>query len=323
MWVECGDGVYRCELIDGAQIRAYHAIVGDEATLFVDAGDSTTPRRLLESKLPGLQLRRGRRVYVVITHHDVDHAGGVRAFSAMLPEAIIVAHAADTDWIQQPAFLVRQFETLRTEHSLPIPQSFLDWVRAHSGPCTVELPVTGGEVLDLGGRQVLLMHVPGHTPGSLAVFDVATCSLVSGDAVQDWDTVRAVASHDAPVYADAAGYVQSLRAIAAIRPQSLYASHLPVARGAASDAVVARAACFPPAVEDAVLATLARANRPLGALEVAVLVAPHLGPWRGQRASGVAYAVLAHVRDLMHRGLVAEIAHPLPRNYYKVGARWL
>lgn len=49
------------------------------------------------------------------------------------------------------------------------------------------LPVTDGDVLDLGGRQLEIITLPGHTPGSVAVLDVDNRVLVSGDPIQDGD----------------------------------------------------------------------------------------------------------------------------------------
>lgn len=46
------------------------------------------------------------------------------------------------------------------------------------------LPVTDGDVLDLGGRKLQILHVPGHTPGSIAVLDRTSRILISGDPVQ-------------------------------------------------------------------------------------------------------------------------------------------
>ena len=46
-------------------------------------------------------------------------------------------------------------------------------------------PVYDGTVIDLGGRPLEIIHVPGHTPGSIAVLDINARALFSGDTVQD------------------------------------------------------------------------------------------------------------------------------------------
>ena len=47
------------------------------------------------------------------------------------------------------------------------------------------LPVWDGETLDLGGRSLEIIALPGHTPGSIAVLDVKNRRLFGGDPVQD------------------------------------------------------------------------------------------------------------------------------------------
>ena len=47
------------------------------------------------------------------------------------------------------------------------------------------IPVAEGDVLDLGGRPLEIVHLPGHTPGSIALLDVNAKVLISGDPIQD------------------------------------------------------------------------------------------------------------------------------------------
>ena len=47
------------------------------------------------------------------------------------------------------------------------------------------LPVWDGDIIDLGGRPLRIIALPGHTPGSIAVLDVNCRRLFSGDPIQD------------------------------------------------------------------------------------------------------------------------------------------
>ena len=47
------------------------------------------------------------------------------------------------------------------------------------------LPVSEGTVIDLGGRELEVIHLPGHTPGSIALLDRTARVLISGDPIQD------------------------------------------------------------------------------------------------------------------------------------------
>ena len=46
------------------------------------------------------------------------------------------------------------------------------------------IPVADGDEIDLGGRILKIIHLPGHTPGSIAVLDVNHRVLISGDPIQ-------------------------------------------------------------------------------------------------------------------------------------------
>lgn len=46
-------------------------------------------------------------------------------------------------------------------------------------------PVWDGDEIDLGERLLEIIHIPGHTPGSIAVLDVKNRRLFSGDPIQD------------------------------------------------------------------------------------------------------------------------------------------
>lgn len=46
-------------------------------------------------------------------------------------------------------------------------------------------PVENGDIIDLGGRELEIITLPGHTPGSIAVLDKSNRALFSGDPVQD------------------------------------------------------------------------------------------------------------------------------------------
>jgi glyoxylase-like metal-dependent hydrolase (beta-lactamase superfamily II) len=53
-----------------------------------------------------------------------------------------------------------------------------------SGKKGTVIPVEEGDVIDLGNRELRIIHIPGHTPGSIGVLDVGNRILISGDPVQ-------------------------------------------------------------------------------------------------------------------------------------------
>jgi len=49
--------------------------------------------------------------------------------------------------------------------------------------CKVDRRLVGGEVIDLGGMKLEVVHTPGHTPGSICLYEPDTKSLFSGDTL--------------------------------------------------------------------------------------------------------------------------------------------
>lgn len=47
------------------------------------------------------------------------------------------------------------------------------------------IPVKGGDIIDLGSRKLKIIDIPGHTPGSIAVLDIDSHVLISGDPIQE------------------------------------------------------------------------------------------------------------------------------------------
>lgn len=69
-----------------------------------------------------------------------------------------------------------------------------DWFYMHPSECANYYrsgrggsfrPVYHGDVLDLGGRELEIIALPGHTPGSITLLDRKYRTLVGGDPVQD------------------------------------------------------------------------------------------------------------------------------------------
>lgn len=91
-----------------------------------------------------------------------------------LPLALLNTHA-DRDHIRSNG----QFETVYMH-----PSETTNYYHSQGRSGEI-IPVWDKDVLDLGGRTLEVIHIPGHTPGSIAILDVENRRLFSGDSVQD------------------------------------------------------------------------------------------------------------------------------------------
>ena len=98
-----------------------------------------------------------------------------------------------------------------------------------SGLTGTVLPVQEGDVIDLGKRELRIIDLPGHTPGSIAVLDVNSRVLISGDPIQAHGRIFMFGDHR-----NMADYISSLDHLETYREQFdwIWPSHadLPVAK---------------------------------------------------------------------------------------------
>ena len=68
-------------------------------------------------------------------------------------------------------------------------------VYRRSGKPGTVISIREGDSLDLGDRELKIIHLPGHTPGSIAVLDVQNRVLISGDPIQEHGHVFMFGDH--------------------------------------------------------------------------------------------------------------------------------
>ncbi len=234
---EVGDGVMRItEPYVHAYVRSNAWLIrGASAHLLVDAGLGIGPLR------GELADYLDRPVIAVATHSHFDHFGGLGEFAER------AAHRDDGDVIEQaddyvtltaatyPAALVDEF--VAADLPLPdflisaLPQAGFDVGAFRTPAVTITRWLADGDVLDLGDRSFEVLHAPGHSPGSICLWEAGSGTLVSGDVLVDGEPLLDELPRSSP-----ADFATSLRRLADLPMRSVYAGHGPVfGRGRALD----------------------------------------------------------------------------------------
>ena len=153
----------RVEVVDPGVLRIVLPGRASNAYLFlgrrialVDSGSEESQRDLLAA-LRQLEIKRERIALVVLTHEHAGHAGGSAAF----PEALLVAHPL-------AAAKLRHGEETLTK------------LRVARAP---DVELSDGSAIRIGGFSFDVLHMPGHTSGSICLYERSRALIVTGDTV--------------------------------------------------------------------------------------------------------------------------------------------
>lgn len=301
--MEVAPGIHRIESVLGPRPFSQYLLVG-ERSLLVDTGVAETPADVI---LPFLE---GRRPDLVLNSHaDVDHFGGNAAIRSAAPNAVFLAHRLDAAWIESAETILRERYGWYEAHGLAYPPDVLSWLAAAMGPDSpVDVRLGGGEQIRLGPQLVVeVLHLPGHTPGHLGLWDPASRTAIVLDAVMGrglLDMEGNVISP--PPYFDVDAYRGSALALSALRPARILTAHYEVIEGAAVERFLDDTIAF---VDDAARIA-ATALEDAGDLSLAALVEradPQLGPFTAM-ANELGGTMRAHLQALAREGRATENA---------------
>lgn len=151
-----------------------------------------------------------RPLCALATHSHLDHVGGLHEF----PERLI--HQAEAAALAQtPAWggLVRgdysaelsaYFETVG--YALPpllitaLPYREFDPHSFRAPPTQATRTLNEGDVIDLDNRHFEVLHLPGHSPGSIGLWEARSGTLFAGDAIYDGPLLDRLPGSDPAVY---------------------------------------------------------------------------------------------------------------------------
>ncbi|MGI5188400.1 MBL fold metallo-hydrolase [Promicromonospora sp. CA-289599] len=172
---------------------------GRDHDLVVDAGLGVAS---LREHLPGLF---ENSPVLVLTHRHLDHVGSAHEFSDRRMHAATevdgrtpaslrgpeLASLLGLAWLDAPPLLIDRAPSELFE---------VDSYAILPAPATDVL--ADGDVIDLGDRQLRVVHLPGHTPGCICLFEEQSGALFSGDVIYDGVLLDELPESDTAAYLD-------------------------------------------------------------------------------------------------------------------------
>lgn len=181
---------------------------GRDRDVLLDSGLGLRPLRAEIAHL------RERPVDLVCTHCHFDHMGSAHEFETRLGHAAEAEDYAAPDnhrscasaWIGSPLLTA-------------LPCDGYDLKAFSLTPAPLTGRIDDGDVIDLGDRVFNVLHLPGHSPGSIALYERKTATLFSGDVVYDGMLI------DSAWHSDPEAYALSMHRLKELPVETVHAGH--------------------------------------------------------------------------------------------------
>jgi pimeloyl-ACP methyl ester carboxylesterase/glyoxylase-like metal-dependent hydrolase (beta-lactamase superfamily II) len=178
-----------------------YLVIGAESALLFDTGNGIGDIRAIVDQLTD------KPIQVLNSHSHFDHIGGNYQFDELLSPSTKFSVANSKG---------DESQTIKTEASADalckdLPAGVTE-ANHHIEPFTITAEVKDGDVIDLGGRELEILFIPGHTDDSVALLDRDAGLLWTGDSF-----------YEGPIWlffpeTDLAAYEQSLARLVALAP---------------------------------------------------------------------------------------------------------
>ena len=160
------------QYIDGTNANSYLVEEGEGALTLVDATMQADGSRVLDYIATTMKRKPSDVKTIVVTHCHVDHVRGLAALTAATG-ATVAVHGADADFVSG-------------KEKYPSPGGAMGFAFKalspffRTTPASVDVRLKEGDSI---GR-LSVVHTPGHTPGSISLYDGEAKVLFVGDTAR-------------------------------------------------------------------------------------------------------------------------------------------
>ncbi|MCI0429720.1 MAG: MBL fold metallo-hydrolase [Rhodospirillales bacterium] len=183
--------------LDGYVQSGVYLIRGKGENLLVDSGNWTLPEYgngMGEFLVNLLDKEKNALKYILITHFHYDHVGNADMLKKRYG-AQVLCHPLDRPIIEDPMIVTRRENVTRfgltpeemlEDFNLAPGESLglsdPEIIRKHwNFPVEVDRAVDDGDILEVGGLRLEVIHLPGHCPGHIGLWNPNSRTLYPGD----------------------------------------------------------------------------------------------------------------------------------------------
>ncbi len=172
-----------------------------------------------------------KRVCAVATHYHYDHTGSMSEFDERIihrREAALMAGGEKFAELRTAAF-GEDFVSKMTDagYDLPallitaLPRAGYDVDAYGIEGAAPTRTVEAGDAIEIGDRAFEIVDLPGHSPGSMGLWEAATGTLFSGDALYDGPLLDELEDSDIAIY------IETIRTLRDLPVSVVHAGHEP------------------------------------------------------------------------------------------------
>lgn len=180
MWFETTELAHDIWRIDETYVNIsergmMYFVRGRDRNLLVDGGYGLVPLR------EHVSLVDSERTIFVATHSHFDHVGAAWEFAERW------IHPLEADVLSNPTQQNTQILPY-LQGEAPFDTMPPRWTSAenyHIKPAPPTRLLNDGDMIDLGNRQFEVLHTPGHSPGSICLWEAESGVLISADILYD------------------------------------------------------------------------------------------------------------------------------------------
>ena len=194
---------YRCNI--------WH-VRGRDRDLLIDSGMGVVPLR------KQVALLAERHILAVASHTHFDHIGTHHEFAER------AVHPAEADILARPTRKNTAADYYVADDSIFTALPPGDWqaLRYEVIAAPAQTLLEEGSCVDTGDRNFEVFHLPGHSAGSIALYERATETLFSGDVIYDGEL-----AYDEKNHAEMQQYVASMKRLIDLPVRVVHGGHYP------------------------------------------------------------------------------------------------
>ncbi len=203
--------IYEQHVDAGLRCNIWH-VQGRNTDLLIDSGLGVLPLRRVVAGLSQ------RPMLAVASHTHFDHIGNHHEFEQRCchpaeAQVLLAPDAVNTVWQEYRGMM----GAAGPISALPYAGFSFDQYRILPAPPS--RLIDEGDELDLGDRLFKVFHMPGHSPGSICLYEAATKTLFTGDVLYDGELLDMLA-HSNPEH-----YAETLARLKEIPAETFHCGH--------------------------------------------------------------------------------------------------